>query len=249
MPRKSKKKKPLNGTRLPNGSPRTRPVSREPGSQKLRALQCFPEVHGKICDGWPISAVAKFIQEERQEYTDAKLCTLEGVLQKYRDALPKSDLVKGRLPKYFQDAIAEVEGEIDELLEFTKLYRLQMERIGIDLQTEKSIKKLFPTMTQEMRVAGEILNRVAQLKMDLGLNERHLGRVDIEAQILGEVSAKYDGTDIGKVLENPKSRGRLRSIAEHALSLAKRGIDLDTGALVSGNTDDEALPEAEEEAC
>lgn len=244
MPRKKRisPKNGANGSRRPNGTPRTHPVSRETGFQKLRAMKCFPEVHERICDGWPISEVATFVQEKRGEYTDAKHITLMTVLQRYRDSLPKSELVKKRIPKYFVEAMHDVEAEIDELIEFTRLYRLQMERIGIDHQTERNIRKLFPTMTQEIRVAGEILNRIAQLKMDLGMNERHLGKVDVETQILGEVAARYEGTEIGKILEDPKSRGRLRTIAEHALSLSKRGIEIDAGALVSED-------DSKEEAC
>lgn len=250
MPRKKRKssnKNGANGSRLPNGSLRTRPVSRESGFQKLRAMKCFPEVHERICDGWPISEVATFVQEKRGEYTDAKHITLMTQLQRYRDSLPKSDLVKKLIPKYFVNAMHEVEEEVDELIEFTRLYRIQMERIGIDLQTERNINKLFPTMTQEMRVAREILAEIAELKMDLGVNQRHLGTVDVEAQILGAVAARYEGTEIGKVLENPKSRGRLRTIAEHALSLSKRGIEIDTGELVSGEASSDEEPK--EEAC
>jgi hypothetical protein len=205
-------------------------------------MKCFSEVHERICDGWPLSEVATFIQEKRGEYTDAQHVTLMTQLQRYRDSLPKSTLVKKRIPKYFVAAMHEVETEFDELSALIRLYHRQEGRLDIDGETEKRINKLFPTMTQEIRVAVEIIHRIAQLKMDLGLNERHLGKVDIEAQILGEVSSRYEGTEIGKVLENPKSRGRLRTIAEHALSLSKRGIEVDTGALVSEE-------EPEEEAC
>jgi len=243
MPRK--KKKPINGAvRNPTGGPRMRPTSRRPGFQRLRALKCFSEVHDRICDGWPLSEVARFIQEKRQEYDDVQHTTLMSLLQRYRATLPKSDIVREKMPQFHAEAMVAVEEDIDELAEFIKLFRMQESRLNIDHQTEKNINKLFGSMTQEMRVAGEILHRIAQLKMDLGMNERHLGKVDVETEVLGEVAARYEGTEIGKVLANPKSRRRLATVAEHALSLAKRGIALDAGALVSGGDPDDGSEEA-----
>jgi hypothetical protein len=106
------------------------------------------------------------------------------------------------------------------------MYRMQEKRIKIDFGTEEAIGKLMPTMTQEMRVAAEFLKGIAQLQMDLGIHERHLGTVDVEARLLGEVDERYEGTEVGKVFADPKKRRRLMNIAEHALSLAERGVEI-----------------------
>ena len=123
-------------------------------------------------------------------------------------------------------ALEKIEEDIDAIQELTRLCRAQMERIGIDMQTEKKIGKLFPTMVQEMRAAGEFVKGIAQLQMDLGLKDRHLGTVDVEARMLGEIDERYEGTAVGKVFADPKKRRRLLNIAEHALSLADRGIEM-----------------------
>jgi hypothetical protein len=146
------------------------------------------------------------------------------VLQKYRDSIPPGERAKYSLPKSHQDAIAEVEEDIDEVRELIKLYRRQEKRLDIDGDVEKSIGKLLPTMTQEVRATAEILNRIAQIKMDLGVNERHLGTVDVEANLIAGVAEKYAGTDAGNVLSDPKKRRRLLNIAEHAIALSKKGV-------------------------
>jgi len=186
-------------------------------------------VHDRVCKGWPLSDVARYIQDDCEEYTDAVHSTLAKVLQNYRDSIPPGERAKYALPKSHRDAIAEVEEDIDEIKELIKLYRRQEDRLDIDGGVEKKIGKLLPTMTQEVRATAEILNRIAQIKMDLGVNERHLGTVDIEANLIAGVDQKYAGTDVSTVLSDPKKRRRLLSIAEHAMAISKKGsADMDT---------------------
>lgn len=215
--------------RNPNGtSSVVKPVSRNTGFNKLRALRCFPEVHDRVCKGWPLSDVARYIQDDCEEYTDAVHSTLAKVLQNYRDSIPPAERAKYALPKSHRDAIAEVEEDIDEIREMIKTYREQDERVQIDRKVEKSIGKLLPTMTQEMRVKMEMLKTIVNTKMDLGLHERHLGTVDIEANLIAGVDQKYAGTDVSTVLSDPKKRRRLLSIAEHAMAISKKGsLDMD----------------------
>lgn len=225
----NKKRKGLNEppARNPDGSSRVQPVSRLGGFGKLRALECFPEVHDRICKGWPLAQVASYIQDECGEYRDAEQVTLIKVLQNYRESLPSGERAQHVLPKSQRDAIEKIEEELDEIKALTKLYRRQEERLEIDGQVEKNIGKLLPTMTQEIRVTVEVLKTIAQLKMDMGIHTRHLGTVDVEARLLQEVDSKYEGTEVGTVLRDPKKRRRLLNIAEHALSLSKRNVEMD----------------------
>lgn len=232
MSRKKRKGSNEPPPRSPTGSTRRMaPRSRKTGFVKLRAMVCFPEVHDKLCKGWPLNQLATWIQEEQQEYTDVEHVSLVKVLQNYRDSIPAGERSKYALSKSHLAAIAQVEDDIDEMREMIKLYRRQERRMEIDGKVEEQIGKLLPTMTQDVRVTLEILNRIAQLKMDLGVNERHLGTVDLEAQMLAGVEERYAGTDVGTVLTDPKKRRRLLNIAEHALSLSKRGVGIE-GELV-----------------
>lgn len=219
-------------------SKRIRPLSRETRFLRLRALKCFKEVHQRILEGWAPSKVAQFVQEDRKEYTDIGRASLETQLTEYRLSLPSGEVVKERLPRFHAEQAAKVEQGFDELAEMQKLYNMQLERIDIDFKTEKNIGKLMPSMTQEMRAAREILSDIAQLKMDLGVNERHLGKMDISAKVVEDVTSRYDPA-VGKAMENPESRRKLLGIADRFLALA-------SGEVRAADEDD-APPPAEEE--
>lgn len=206
---------------------RIRPVSRETRFLRLRSLKCFEVVHQRLLDGWAVSQVADYIQRDCSEYTDVGRPSLETILNEYRASLPAAEVVK-KLPHFFAKTVQKVDAGLDELAEMEALYRKQLERIEIDLKTEKNIGKLLPSMTQEMRAAREILSDIAQLKMDLGLNQRNLGKMEVEAKVVAEVAQKYD-SKVVKAMESPDSRRKLLGIAERFLALADgRGGSLDT---------------------
>lgn len=201
---------------------RIRPTGRDEGFQKLRSMRCFQEVYDRMISGWAMSELARFIQEDRNEYGHATRVGLMQILQRFRDTIPPAQLLQRRMPHAFHEAAKEVEEGIDELKELERLYRLQMDRIDIDLKTEKKINKLMPTMTQEVRVARELLGAIADLKMDLGLNTRHIGQVDVEARLEADIQAKYGKDSIKKVMESPESRRKVLNIAERILALPER---------------------------
>ena len=103
-----------------------------------------------------MSDLARYIQEKQEEYTDVEHTSLMAVLSRYRSSLPPAEVAKHKLPKAHRDAIQEIEEGLDEIMEYTRLYRRQTARLDIDGETEKKIGKLFPTMTQEIRVAGAL---------------------------------------------------------------------------------------------
>lgn len=224
---------------------RIRPVSRETRFLRLRSLKCFEVVHQRLLDGWAVSQVADYIQRDCSEYTDVGRPSLETILNEYRASLPAAEVVK-KLPHFFAKTVQKVDAGLDELAEMEALYRKQLERIEIDLKTEKNIGKLLPSMTQEMRAAREILSDIAQLKMDLGLNQRNLGKMEVEAKVVAEVAQKYD-SKVVKAMESPDSRRKLLGIAERFLALADgRGGSLDTvDAEVVSEPETEVEAEAE----
>lgn len=218
-----------------------RPVSRDEGFQKLRTLRCFNEVYERLLAGWSPSELARFIQESRNEYTHASQVTLMQVLQRFRDTIPPATLMAKRLPKTFEKAIEKTEDGVDELAEMEKLYRLHMERVNIDFTTEKNIKKLMPTMTQEVRVASELLGRMADLRMDLGLNTRHLGQVDAAVTIQAETS-RYGKESVKKVMEDPEKRRKVLNVAERILALPDRtGKAIPTAGIMQAVEEEIAL--------
>lgn len=212
---------------------RVRPQNRETKFVKLRSMKCFREVHERIIDGWPLAEIARFVQDERREYGDVTRDGFLNILKEYRATIPPAQLIQKRMPPTFAKAAEEVRKGLDELEELEKLYQLQMRRIGIDEGTEKKINKLMPSMTQEVRVAAEILARIASLKMDLGLSERHLGKVDIDAKIHAEVEGRYGSQAVIAVIQNPEARRKVLGLAERLLQLGGKKSDLDPDATLT----------------
>lgn len=233
---------------------RIKPVSRQTKFSALRNLKCFKELHRRLIDeGQPLRPTAKWVQEERNEMTSIPFDNLVKHLHDYRASIPAAERAKP-LNKMFENAANEVVAGLDELEEMHRLYKVQMERISIDFQTEKNIKKLLPTMSQEIRTAREILASSAQLKMDLGLNERHLGKVDVETTLLADVAEKYaDSPAVGKVLDDGESRRKVLGLAERLLAIADRAerhpeVADQLEALATGGDAEDAVPEDDGEA-
>lgn len=207
------------------GRKRSKPLGRDSRFKKLRALACYQEVYSRICAGWPLAQVARFIQEERREYTSISRHGLEQQLAEFRKGMPPGDLVQKRFPDVFDKAKEKVEKGIDELKELEELYRIQMHRVGVDFATEKGIKKLLPSMTAEIREARAILKDMAELKLEMGV----LGRapkgvdvnvgVDIEATLSEETIAKFGDGAVGEVLKDPESRRRVLGVVERFMKL------------------------------
>ena len=202
-----------------------KPRGRDTKFQKLRSLVCYQEVYERICAGWPLAQVARFIHEERQEYLEVSRNRLEQQLSEFRKQMPPGDLVRTRFPEVFDKAKEAVEEGINELQELEELYRIQMHRIGVDFATEKSIRKLLPSMTAEIREARNLLKDMAELKMDMGVVARapkdmkmHVG-VEVETSIKEDVLAKFGDGAVGKVLSNAESRRKVMGAVERFLRL------------------------------
>lgn len=188
--------------------------------RKLRAMQCYQEVHRRVCLGLSLWDIARFIQNECGEYKDVTLASLKLQLSNYRKALPPGELISKRMPVEHKRALDAVEQGIDEVKELEKLFWIQMERVNIDLARERQYKQLTPTMNQEMRTAREILSSLAELKMDLGLQKRHLGAVEGE-NVSAVVMARFGDEKIAAVFANSEKRQRLLGLAK---ALASREV-------------------------
>ena len=195
---------------------------------KLKGLRCFKEVHEMVVSGWPLTEIAQYIQKQRSEYLDVTESTLLWTLTSYRKDLPPGELLAKTMPSSFKKAADKVRKGLDELAELEALYELQMKRINIDFKTEQKINKLMPTMTYEIRAAKDILKDMSQLKMDLGLDERHIGKLDLNTGPMPEeLVAKYGRESVGKVLGNPESRRKLLALVEKfaQVQTAREAID------------------------
>jgi hypothetical protein len=195
-------------------------------------LDCFQEVKKRLADGWTVASVVKFIQEERKEYTDITPQSLRTHLQEYRSTLSQDELgvtalthpalmAKAAVEKAAIEAPRVARG-MDVLFELEQLYDLQMERIRIDFSKEKMIGKTFPSNCQEIRTAREILHEYAELQMDLGVANRHLGQLDVNTQITADITARYGKPIVAEMLASPDSRRKVLGVVEKMLQLGAR---------------------------
>lgn len=184
---------------------------------KFLSLDCYDAARSRVTVGTPDEDVARFIQD-RGEWKDIPLKEAALLVGKYR-AVIRPDHGHSVAPS----VIATLERQrerMDEVNELEDLYRLQLERIRMESKFEKNMGKLLPTMTQEIRVAKEILTDLAQVKMDLGIHSRHLGTVDVSTQLIHDVSKHYP-QGIADTLNNDDSRRKILGIAERMLNLVK----------------------------
>jgi hypothetical protein len=187
--------------------------------QRLKQLRCFTEMRKRLIDGWGLAEVARFIQQDNKEYVDISKESLTAILHKFRATIPAMEMAKKGLPVSTLEAAREVVEALDEIKALHDLYKIQMERVEIDRKTEKAINKLLPSMTQEIRVAKELLESSAKLKLDKGIDEKHLGTITHEHEG-AIIHAEASNPAVQKVLENAQSRMKVLGVAQRLFATA-----------------------------
>lgn len=120
----------------------------------------FREVEDMLASGYSVSEIAYRILE--WDDVNKPYQAIKSDISYLKRNYPK--LRKFDIMKYVED-VKRAEMEINELNELIRLYKLQMDRISIDYNLEKNIlKKLMPTMSNEIKTALEILKAIAVLK-------------------------------------------------------------------------------------
>jgi hypothetical protein len=186
-------------------------------------LKCFDQVYARICDGWPLTELARYIQEDQKEYTEISRQGLVSTLTDFRSSLPPGELIKKRMPMAFVEAHKEVNEAVDEVKELEELYRIQLKRIHIDHALENKIGKLLQSMTPEIREARQLLETMANLKMEMGLHDRapqkHEVNVEVDEVLESDLGQHFGNASVKKVLNSPESRHRVMGTVERFLKL------------------------------
>lgn len=210
---------------------RVRPVSRSNRFIQFTSMRCYKQAYELIIRGWSAAEVAQRVQEEWGEYTHITRENLVKVIREYRrDEIPDDEFLTRSMPPSHQKRVKAITKDFNVLEELIGLYDIQMERIGIDLRSERNINKLFPTMHKEVKQAKDILSSIAQIRMDMGLDQRHLGHLDVSSVNLHAV-AEAHGDAVARVLKNPKSTSRVMGVLDKIQSLtAKEAIESAMGA-------------------
>lgn len=146
--------------------------------ERIRELPCYLELHNRIVAGIAIPEVARWLQEEQQAFTESKRDSVIRALFRYKADIPAKelDLVNGAVT---QQKLEEIEGDIKELDELTKLYRLQFARIQQARKLEETIGFPNQKLAQDFLVAKQLLLDMAELKFKLGIYSKTPENVNV----------------------------------------------------------------------
>lgn len=187
---------------------------------RIKRSKYFPEISEMIKNGYHISFIVDCIHNDLGIMADLTNEQLKGVLKNYRNSLPPAEISEHIIPRRFLEKMKELDEELNVLREMTNLYHLQRDRVSLVGGHEKKLGMLFPTTVREIDMCLEILKAASELKMSLGIDNRHLGTLEIDARTMamldGDIS---DKTAARRVLNNPESRRKILQLADNIVSL------------------------------
>lgn len=143
--------------------------SKRPKFTKLKECKCFQEAHQQIVDGWPLSEVARYIQEDAGEYTDIKRESLTRLLYRYKESIPVVELSCRRVPRMAIEAKKQLEASINGIKELEFLYRKELNRVYIGNEQEKRIGLLHRNTSKAIMNARKILVSIIDKKIETGI--------------------------------------------------------------------------------
>jgi hypothetical protein len=218
--------------------PPIRPVSRtaKKVATSLQDCQCFDEVDRRLRMGWSSADLQKFIQEESHELASLSANYVRKMIDEYRKSIPPAELLlTTQSTAVAMNSAARMANGLEELEKLQQLYDLQMERIKIDVETEKKINKLFPSTGREIFYAMKILNQSSQLKMDLGIAKRQLGEVSVNGSAAIAIGARHNDESVGKVMADPDSRRKVLGMVEALMTIGQKA-NIDAAEIVNSAT-------------
>lgn len=177
-------------------------------------LECKNELDERICAGYTMPQIARWLQTEKQLCTDVGYDSLCTMLSRYRQEMKPAQLIAPRMPKTIEKANETVEKGLDELEELEKLYALQMERVSLGMDFEKKTKILNRFVNQEVALAAQILVRRHEIKMDLGVNGgRDIGTLTVKPEIRLAVENAH-GEGVARAIADPAAAGKVYDLYE-----------------------------------
>ena len=180
---------------------------------KLRGLRCFNIIDKMIRDGYPLAQIAEFIQVENGEYTEVQRDSLADLLGKYRDSLPPADVAAISHSRSFIESAKKVQDGVKVLDELEYLFRLQKIRIEHFVGKEEETGVMSKAMSREVDSARMLVDKIHTVRLDLGMDERHLGTLTIQAEAIAAAEERYGGR-VAEILRDPEKRRRVLTVLE-----------------------------------
>lgn len=191
--------------------------------KRLKELKCFEDVKQRVVQGYQLTKIADFIQQDCGEYADVTRDSLCKTLRKFRDNELKGDMIAQHMPAQMDQLVQEAEEAVDEVQELARLYKIQMDRIEREAKLEKEIGKLFKTLGNEVFYAMKILQTSAGIKADYGLVPGAKPNNQVNLQFNQN---NYNGTHgsaaVESVMKDPASRQKVISLVERLSKMTEK---------------------------
>jgi hypothetical protein len=185
-------------------------------TRKFESLEHYDDYMENIRRGCTNDQVIQIIREKGEyDVLGMEEGQLNRFLTRARKRLRNAGALQRVITTQEQKSMEVVKNKIDEIAEMEELFLLQKERIFIDYDHEKQIKKLFKTTGNEINIGKEILKELAKLKASIGPEG---GRFDPEEALHGlDLANRYGKTIVNTVILNANSRKKVLGIFEKVM--------------------------------
>lgn len=207
--------------------------------KRLKNLEYFPEIDIKIKAGVDLDEIARWIQEDLMAMDDIQRESLKRQLYRYKSNLPPGELLEAtEEPLYIRKAIEKMKRGVNEIEELEKLYLFQLRRISIDAQHEEKISKLFKGTNKEIELATNLLEKIIEKKMELGILDKQPSKHQVDG-MFGHASIPLDDENIvDKDEENIRLRLGILSSKVIDAALSRKDGDEDSADTEQDRKDD-----------
>lgn len=169
-----------------------------------------------LSDGYPLVQVAEFIQDECGEYVDIQRESLVTILSDYRKATSTGDTAATNAPRAYLEVAREMKKGVKIVDELEELFSIQKARIMHFAEMEESAGTMSKGLGREIDAARLLLDELHRVRLDLGVDERHIGTLTIKAEAIAATEERY-GQRIANVMRDPEKRRRVLTLLEAAL--------------------------------
>ena len=188
---------------------------------KLRHSKLYPEIHQKLVEGRETNDIINTtIRTCKNDFTHFSDKTLTAVINRLKGAIPKAEMISHSNPSVIKDLKKKIPKQMDVLLELNNLYDIQIKRVLRAVDQENMLNMNMEGLDLTIKTAKDLIKDVHAVHTDLGLSPKHLGTLDVNAQVLQGVVHRFASNDDTKSLENPVSRHKVLTVAQRILAIA-----------------------------
>ncbi len=190
---------------------------------RIKNLKCFQGVYERICSGYPMPDIARYVQIEEGESLDIKRDSLARELRLYaEEEIVGVDLIAPRLPHIVVKAKKEFSERLEDLRRLERAYEAILYRFDLAHGRERMTGVIDPDVDRQAKVLIDLVSKMHDIKMDLGLTgSRDLGSLTVSAERLAEVRERY-GEGAARAFADPVQRAQVLGLLKRVMRLTGR---------------------------